>query len=63
MHQLIASPHNGTFLVARPDSRGGIQTRRPRTPHNERCGNCGGSADQSETGSMRKGRPSQGHPL
>ncbi|MFJ2817390.1 radical SAM protein [Streptomyces sp. NPDC091279] len=28
MHQLIASPYNGTFLIARPGSRGGMQISR-----------------------------------
>ncbi|NUW02233.1 hypothetical protein [Streptomyces sp. CAI 127] len=29
MHQLIASPYNGTFLIARPGSKGRL--RIPRT--------------------------------
>ncbi|WP_282687233.1 MULTISPECIES: hypothetical protein [unclassified Streptomyces] len=31
MHQLIASPYNGTFLIAHPGSKGGM--RIPRTLH------------------------------
>ncbi|MET8345400.1 radical SAM protein [Streptomyces microflavus] len=33
MHQLIASPYNGTFLIARPGSKGGM--RIPRTLYEE----------------------------
>ncbi|WP_159043128.1 MULTISPECIES: hypothetical protein [unclassified Streptomyces] len=33
MHQLIASPYNGTFLIARPGSGGGM--RIPRMPYEE----------------------------
>ncbi|MFD6203688.1 hypothetical protein ACWCQF_10820 [Streptomyces rubiginosohelvolus] len=33
MHQLIASPYNGTFLIARPGSKGGM--RIPRALYEE----------------------------
>lgn len=47
MYQLSASPHNGTFLVARPDSHGGMQTWRLRPPRNQSCEDCGGSGADS----------------
>ncbi|MER6089601.1 hypothetical protein [Streptomyces bluensis] len=46
-HQLIASPHNGTFLVACRDPRGGMQTWRLLPPLNESCRDCGGSGADS----------------
>jgi DnaJ-class molecular chaperone len=45
--QLITSPRNRTFLITRPDSYGGMQTRRLRPPCNESCGDCGGSGADS----------------
>ncbi|MEH0420396.1 hypothetical protein [Streptomyces sp. B21-083] len=47
MRQLIMSPHNGTLLIARPDSPGGMQTRRLRPPRNQSCDDCGGSGADS----------------
>ncbi len=47
MPQLITSPRNRTFLVARPDYYGGMQTRHLSPPRNESCGDCGGSGADS----------------
>ncbi len=47
MPQLITSPHDGTFLVARPDPHGEMQTRSLRPPRNESCRDCGGTGSNS----------------
>lgn len=47
MHQLSANLHKSSFLVARPDSHGGMQTRRLRPPLNQNCEDCGGSGADS----------------
>jgi hypothetical protein len=47
MPQLITTPRTRTFLFTRPDSHGGMRTRRLRPPHNESCGDCGGSGANS----------------
>ncbi|MCD9903152.1 radical SAM protein [Streptomyces sp. MT29] len=43
MHQLIASPYNGTFLIARPGSKGGM--RIPRTLYEELAATAEGSSN------------------
>jgi hypothetical protein len=47
VHQLITSPHNGTFFVARPNSQGGMRTRPFHPTRNESCGDCGGTGANS----------------